>query len=169
MPTPAALNLCALGWTPGWCAHILLPSVGAGLVAGTSEGAQSLLSAGTKEPKDRRRWEANKSRVRPGRWATACTGRAGIPARPRGARSREALPRAKEWGSPLHPDVRSQGHRCGLPRAVLPARVVHPSALPPHGVCSNVASPGAHPCTLLGQSPPGLGVGQEEMKPKLSC
>lgn len=28
---------------------------------------------------------------------------------------------------------------------------------------------GAHPCTLLGWSPPGLGVGQEETQPKLSC
>lgn len=72
----------------------------------------------------------------------------------------------------MHPDV-GEPRPCGLPRAVLPARVVHSSALPaaPRVPPRSAAMwpPGAHPCTLLGSSPPGLGVGQEEMKPKLSC
>lgn len=90
-------------------------------------------------------------------------------------------PHAQGWGCPpRHPNVREPRPR-GLPRAVLPAgacctrlctRVCSPtgSVEAPRGVqqWGTVAS-GAHPCTLLGWSPPGLGVGQEETKPKLSC
>lgn len=79
----------------------------------------------------------------------------------------------RSGGPPVHPDVGKPRPCCGLPRTVLPARVVHSFALPPAPWVppwgAAVWPPGAHPGTLLGQSPPGLGVRQEEMKPKLSC
>ena len=126
---------------------------------------------------------ANKDRVRLGGWAAAGTcghlrrwhrcGRRG-----KGQGGTVPVPRD---GVPLPctPMLGSQGH-VGCPgQCCLPVWVAHAcahvcsptgSAGAPMGCSNGVQWPrGAHPCTLLGWSPPGLGVRQEEMKLKLSC
>lgn len=74
----------------------------------------------------------------------------------------------RNGGLPCTPMSGAKATAVGCPGQCCQPVLCAPLLSHPMG-CSNVASPGAYPCTLLGQSPPGLGVRQEEMKPKLSC